>query len=308
MGNEVEELYDMSDWPWSVIFVAFLFYNVVSLIHSDVVMIHNPLTYNLHPGSFYFVTLIASIFHTDLSRPVEFLAILELLGLGFFFACLAKNILDIMLCCSKGKSDLRRWAAVAEMFWVTLPILSTYSAMRLLDRIVPTKFARNFGTLIGDLQEDLTTGESKSATCKALGKFLYEFLLVLLCFVVGFDSFLLKLRRVSVYVNKPASDLGTEFWDLLNIVQFAIQILGVVNVQSFVNDRLFQFVFAGEDGVLQSDEKVMVKIWNCLLARQMWRVLSPKSIVHFIIVGLTYDDYQFQKLVLNDVVRENPDP
>ena len=52
-------------------------------------------------------------------------------------------------------------------------------------------------------------------------------------------------------------------------LQFLVQVLGVVQLGPFVRKRLFQFIFAGEDGIMQDEEKELMETWNALLARRM---------------------------------------
>merc|ERR1712196_515351 len=78
---------------------------------------------------------------------------------------------------------------------------------------------------------------------------------------------------------------------------FLFQLLGVVNLRSFVKERLFLFIFAGEEGNLDSNEKSRWEIWLCILCK---RIVEEFGFFKGFVVMLAFDDYDFQKLVLDD--------
>merc|ERR1712187_806141 len=88
---------------------------------------------------------------------------------------------------------------------------------------------------------------------------------------------------------------------LLGAVVFLFQILGVVNLNFFVRLRLFIFIFGGEDGNFDIDEKARTDVWNAMLARKIYQEHGP---IKGTIIMLGFDDYDFQLLVLEDEVRK----
>lgn len=84
---------------------------------------------------------------------------------------------------------------------------------------------------------------------------------------------------------------------VLPCIQFFAQMLGIVRLGPYVRNRLFVFIFAGEDGIMQPEETRLMETWNALLARRMYRDL-PCS--HFLAVMLTFNDKDFQGLVFNE--------
>merc|ERR1712167_396181 len=110
-------------------------------------------------------------------------------------------------------------------------------------------------------------------------------------FIIGFGTFLMRLRIVSVKANHDVTDL------FLPCIQFLVQVLGVVQLGPFVRKRLFVFIFGGEDGMLQDDEIELMETWQALLARRMYTDLEYKQ---FIAVMLSFSDEDFQSLVLNE--------
>merc|ERR1719188_1772693 len=86
-------------------------------------------------------------------------------------------------------------------------------------------------------------------------------------------------------------------WEVMGAANFMIQLIGVVKVQRLVQRRLFVFLFAGEDCVLDKRDEIRMRMYNALLAQKVHQVTN--SFVHFSVVMLNFSDYDFQKLVLN---------
>jgi len=208
-----------------------------------------------------------------------------------------------------------------------LPTLSVYSAMRLLYTIVPTVLGAQIGEFKArrdELEErsdntdkkklpEHTTDEYKEATktfATILRKeFLTWLLQLLLWIVVGFDTFLMKLRVVSASASKYHLSASV----LLPVIQLLVQVFGVVQLSVFVRKRLFLFIFGGEDGVMQADEYQRMLTWNALLAKRIYKEFAEQvrteenekvgntlAYAKFIAVMSSFCDQDFQKLVLNE--------
>ena len=91
------------------------------------------------------------------------------------------------------------------------------------------------------------------------------FVSVIFSFIIGFDTFLMKLHVVSV---KAESEVAA-FMIVIPCMQFLVQVLGVVQLGPFVRKRLFIIIFGGEDGILQEDELELMDTWQG--GRRCWR-------------------------------------
>merc|ERR1712113_379071 len=109
--------------------------------------------------------------------------------------------------------------------------------------------------------------------------------------VLGFDAFLVKLRMVTSYADRES----LEYDSLLVVVIFLFQMLNVVNLNWFVRERLFIFIFGGQDGNLDYEEAARADVWNALIAK---RIYDHFGFWKFLVVMLGFDDYDFQTLVL----------
>eukprot|EP00932_Pfiesteria_piscicida_P014285 SRR837773.26022.p2 GENE.SRR837773.26022~~SRR837773.26022.p2 ORF type:complete len:123 (+),score=44.57 SRR837773.26022:24-371(+) len=64
-----------------------------------------------------------------------------------------------------------------------------------------------------------------------------------------------------------------------------------------IQRRLFVFVFAGEDCVMDDKDEQMMRAYNAMLAQRIWE--KSKSWRHFAAAMLTFNDFHLQRLVLN---------
>merc|ERR1712217_163710 len=121
------------------------------------------------------------------------------------------------------------------------------------------------------------------------------------CFIVGFDSFLVKFREGAnqLIVSTPDSD-KTQFQIgyFIGAALLLNQILGVVQLNWMIRERLFRFVFAGEDGIMSSSELVKKDTWNAQIARTLYT--SYQNYTDKFTMLLTFSDDDFQRLTLHE--------
>lgn len=295
--SEVSALYNASRWISALVLILFVVYNIYSLACLDIDFMTNPTKAAQDLGTdletidkFYYsrnlISFVGPMFGqpADMS-PVRVIGALELLGLSYF---ICEGLMCTFLALTT--QGFRKWNAIATIFWETLPTLSVYSAMRLLYNIVPTVLISRVTEILAGITEAKSEG-------KPLGphfcKLIVWILSVVFGFIVGFDTFLMKLRVVSAAASQKDLDSTVA----LSTVQFLIQVMGVVQLGSFVRLRLFKFIFGGEDAILQDEEIILMETWNALLAKRMCRDLSTSG---FLAVMMSFSDEDFQGLVLNE--------
>lgn len=177
------------------------------------------------------------------------------------------------------------WWHCQQGLWDTLPELSTFSAMRSLHFVTPS-------ILEADLVKHWTEIEETdhwTYRVFVLVKFILSRLLVLL---FGLDALIIKNRENSVYFQ--GSFEISKLWRLLI---FTVQMLGIVQLGMFVRERLFVFIFAGEDSIMQKEEQARQEVWNSLLVRKLRQEFGFWK---FLVIMLTFTDTDFQRLVLNE--------
>jgi len=133
--------------------------------------------------------------------------------------------------------------------------------------------------------------------------------------IIGLDSCIVKLVQVNAQMNayvaaSSSNHAGPDenatysvhpvlVW--LACVNFLRQVLGIVQANRHAQERLFHFVFAGEDSIMDKYEKAVMKTWEAQLAKQIWNC-GKYSLVDRLVLMLTFSDDDFQRLVLDESV------
>ncbi|CAE7428345.1 GIP [Symbiodinium natans] len=181
-----------------------------------------------------------------------------------------------------------RWLAVQAAVWETLPELCSFSAMRALHFVTPAIVVSDATQTMATLQE-VDSLWTKAATWSWLVLSRIAILLF------GLDALMLKCRE-----NQPWSEGRISLYKFWMMGIFVKQILGIVQLGMFVRERLFIFVFAGEDSQMQAKEVARKEVWNALLAMKIYQTFGLwKSVA----IMLSFDDTDFQKLVFNEKAR-----
>jgi hypothetical protein len=183
-----------------------------------------------------------------------------------------------------------RWYAAQNLFFDLIPMIGVFSSLLMLFPAAPKVFVQ-------DLFTTLFYRESKSYYRDLVWLVVSR----VVCFVIGFDSFLVKFREGAnqFVMSTPESDKG-EF-QLAYFVGAAMllnQILGVVQLNWMIKERLFRFVFAGEDGIMSSSELVKKDTWNAQIAKTLFT--SYSNYVDKFTMLLTFSDDDFQRLTLHE--------
>jgi len=302
--SEVKALYVHSRWISSVILIFFIVYNVYYVadldysfiadreatkdaLESDLERINGEGVFYLSRHLIHWAFEKLELSEGQIPDSLTILGFLELVGLVLYLLSTVWYLVTI--CVNKG---FKKWFSVQAIYWDIMPALSMYSAMKLLNVIVPSIFCAKLFEKINDLQH----AKSK---LKWFAGLLFWLLTVVVSFVIGFDTFLLKLRVVSIYARQNG-DLGliklvTNI--VLPVLQFLLQCLGVVQLGAFVQKRLYVFIFGGEDGILQPKEVEIMETWMALLVR---RICRETTCLQFFAVMTSFSDEDFQSLVLNE--------
>lgn len=328
----VKNLYSWKRCPSAMMLVLFLVYNVVSVAYQDFEFVMDPLgavrrlsgSHGAEEASqielgkdvldgFYFSQILVKKIMGEFGKdfwlqPVQLLGILELVFLAWYLSSLFRCFYGALR-----YEGFSKWSSVEKLSWEVIPSLSTFSAMTLLGAMHPAVVRREVLDMVEDLQEtiaekddiDPTTGQKKGVlpVAQAIWNLLVWPLKVGFLSFVGFDTFLMKLRVVSALSNHP----NVSFDVVVACLQFFIQVVAVIQLNNFVRSRLFIFIFGGEDSVLQEEERVLLDVYNALLARRMYMDICVSdggggegSVIRYLAVVLSYSDEDFQSLVLNE--------
>lgn len=314
---------------YAVLLASFVIYNIAYLIHSDLELLpeacrkHTPQGFLLSRILARKLLRLAGWEVSWNSACQEKLAgYLELMGLVVHLSRVARNIVITAfpyyyiryasvlakfvapkyaerrwgLRHDKQEESQERWFAVTRIFFHSLPNISSYSGMKLLHFIQPW-------VLSTDLCSTLYN-EPKGDVWWRVPQFI---ILRILFFVVGFDLFCVRFR--ATWTSVSVTDEELTFMTLVKCVLFVKQVLGIVQVDVLVRERLLLFIFAGEDSVLNSEERSTMLVWHAMVAEEIWIECTAKSrllgFFKFLIIMMSWSDEDVQKLVLE--VKSNRD-
>jgi len=194
---------------------------------------------------------------------------------------------------SDEESDFARWSYVASVCWHYVPQLSTFSAMRLLYFVTPSVAGTQGYVVFFLVKEQLVQSTTCLQRLKALTPMLWFLLTRAFALLIGVDAFVIKIRIAHEYTQGEHFDASSA----LSLFVFLFQVLGVVNLNWFVRERLLIFIFGGEDGNVDQEEKDRWNVWKALITRKVYDI---HGLFAGTVVMLGFDDYDFQMLVLDD--------
>jgi hypothetical protein len=229
--------------------------------------------------------------------PVKLFALFELVYVALYgisimyqsgvivFACLPGNVNDPDL-------KFRRWSCVAHLTGDMFPSLQTFSAMRTLQYCKPGIIAKSFQNVL--LLHKEWSGKKKMwfRRVTLIPRFV---ILHLLFLIFGFQAFLVKFRLAS----RALADLDHQAHGLMQVALFLNQMLGIVSLKLYTKERIFAFIFGGVDNFICDSEAYRMEVWKAAFQRQVWRA-SGCRILPYLSVALTFNDVDFQRIVLDE--------
>merc|ERR1712137_1173159 len=186
---------------------------------------------------------------------------------------------------------------LSDVFYMHLPQLSSFSALRMLYYVTPCVMSTDLYMHYYLAQEHYVQAKGMRSRVQAVLPFFGQICLTAFYFIFGFDAFLVKYRMASDYIRRH----DVHFDSILGAMVFLFQMLGVVNLHWFVKNRLFLFIFGGDDCNLDASEKARWTVWLNILTK---RTYAHFGLFYGTLVMLGFDDYDFQKLVLDDAPPE----
>jgi len=271
------ELWYSSRYFGMVSLVVFVFYNVTFLYKIDMMLIFPKEDPNNPNKQYYSLMKFAlGLVIPDVSWFCP----------SFGVACCELGLLCLLLLralWNLGKvlfaKDEVKWDGVVNLCWEDLPELSVFSCIKMLQYIVPQ-------VLTYDLNYILWYEWSPVK----LATFIFTRAVV---FVVGLDCFLVKIRAATIFIDQddPSSQ------NVIGAIVLLVNILGVVQIGKTVKNRLYRFVFGGEDGIMDPSDQVRKDVWEAMVAQ---RIFEKYPIQKALALMLTWCDDDFQMLTLDE--------
>jgi len=216
----------------------------------------------------------------------ELVACFEVVGLAAL-CCGVCMTLTQMYC---GRSEFGRWLATARLFLISLPELKYFSAMRLMQHLLPYMIVQEFKAMIQDLKDRRMEGERAPRIVLEVVLFV---LFRILIFIFGFDAFIVKFRTATEWASTVS------LLSFLKITIFLNQTLGIVQVERITLQRLLLFIFGGEDNIVSPGEDRLMLAYVARLFERIWS--DPlSSRFNAFVVSMTFRDDDLQRLMLNE--------
>jgi len=292
--TEVGALFKWPRYLSAMVFVVLLVANTYTLLRKDVPVmfeegdLSGPMVGQLLVHERY-------LFQKFGVTPEFLIAMFELAGLAWhtgviiFCAVHAKHAPRIHAGEPLQTQDFFRWSALARLFRNELPALQAFSAMRTLQHVTPGVLTPQVQALIVRLRR------SKARPLKKCLRLLAFTGLRLLYAFFGAEAFLVKFRVAASDLQLACEDLRS----LIPIFVFLNQLLGIVQLNIYTNQRLFLFIFGGVDSYIDPSEQRRMRVWNAALQKAAWLTYKDRP-GRFLAVTLTFSDADFQKMVLDE--------
>mmetsp|Transcript_53267 Transcript_53267/g.105895 ORF Transcript_53267/g.105895 Transcript_53267/m.105895 type:complete len:374 (+) Transcript_53267:49-1170(+) len=273
IGNK-PELWYSSRYISSVVLLLFVVYNLSFLCHQDLPTIFEPQPPYDH---FLVSTTIAGKFGFHFGAPQKVLAALELCILLIPLCFAIKHVMVIF--CYTG---FAKWQAAAHLAWFTIPDLSCFSAIKVLQFVTPQQLLYDVFYLVW-----YEPPKTKNI------KWIIFLIKTPLALIIGLDSFLIKVRLA----NDMIMDSRLTAHDMIGTIILLNQILGVVQIGKTIRNRLYRFVFAGEDGMMTDKETIRQDVWEAKIAERIFREYKFHKACALM---LSWCDDDFQMMCLDD--------
>jgi len=126
----------------------------------------------------------------------------------------------------------------------------------------------------------------------------------ILCFLAALVAFALKVMAVGTKLVSAGGRGQTTLLliSFLYVLSLMNQCVGCVLLERVQQDRLFLFLFGGQDTDYRDDEKALLNVYKSRLAKQIWEMFWRKGLRFQAVVMLsTLDHYDLQRLLIEDV-------
>merc|ERR1719162_1574905 len=88
-------------------------------------------------------------------------------------------------------------------------------------------------------------------------------------------------------------------WVMFDLIAFLNQAVGMVAVQRLLRDRIFRFLFGGQDATISIEERTLKLAYEALLAEKIWTAEGYGKMKKSLCL-LSMSDDDIQRLVLEE--------
>lgn len=285
--GEIGSIWNRNRYGGAIVFFVVLFLNVRNLWKADTEILKQPKSDE--------IPLLAGL-PFDVGH---LMAYFELAGVAYYFAFIAYLCACIIVPHffthrqnNQDSCQYSRWRATAQLFKRVLPLLQSFSAMRVLQYVTPGVMVPNFQMLVKRAQKNHSDGKTIFVQCSLF--LLTHFALL----AFGFAAFLVKFSEAAAFLYVTEDSRNA----IIKILLFLNQMLGVVQLGVFADNRLFQFIFGGVDNYMEQSEIFRRNVWEAGLQKKMWDSCNASHCppVRYVALSVTFSSEDFQRLVLDE--------
>jgi len=187
------------------------------------------------------------------------------------------------------RSEYKSFHAVVYFFQKLLPQFSTFSAIKLMAKVHPSLIYNEYLYFVN---ESSLRGSKSGLVLVSV----YFFSKCAGCALAAIGAFAIKLLAVSLKLMNPSYSL---LYRLGNVAALMNQCMGCVIMEIVLQDRLFLFVFGGQDAMYKDREHAYKNVYECRVARQIWQDFWNKGRrLQAVVLLATFDHYDLQRLLI----------
>lgn len=224
----------------------------------------------------------------------------EMIGALVLLCFAARQILRFMTnggVTKAHKSEYRAYRALESLFREIVPLMSTFSAIKLVYAIHPALLYSQF---VNSVEECgcLRTYLGQPGTVGAIQMVWFVFTRLLLG-SIAVMAFGVKLIVISAKLVNPSYCWVRSWMEVLALMNNCI---GSVRLEQQLQDRLFLFIFGGNDAEFQDDERALRNVYRCRVTKQIWKEfwVEKREFIKAIAFLTTLNHYDLQTLLIED--------
>jgi len=116
------------------------------------------------------------------------------------------------------------------------------------------------------------------------------------CAAAALCAFAIKILAVGLtLLNSDMSWL----WRFSSLLSLMVQCMGCILMEQVLQDRIFLFVFGGQNATYEDDEQAYKNVYECRIAKQIWiDYWQSGNRIKAIVLLATLDHYDLQNLLI----------
>jgi len=213
------------------------------------------------------------------------IGICEIVGVLYYCVLIIYNIFAFV----GGTVEFNAFNAIIRAFQHYMPRLASFSALKMMNAVHPSLIYKEFADAVHETPcRWTTTGVVATAIWFVITR--------LLCWSLAVCAFAVKILEVALTLMDPNKHVVMRW---ASIVALMNNCAGCILMDEVQKNRLFLFVYGGNDAEYQDDERALYKAYLCRLMKQLWTEFkSTGERFKAIVICCTLDHYDVQWLLV----------